>query len=109
MRDSFAASTIATRSADAQRLAVEGELDITGANTGQINFHDPAIVGAIDVGRRAPQTSRRPRITRALDRTKVTLKRFAGHHDSSAQKSSGGNRWVNYKGCVAQIANLRAS
>src|SRR5947209_6830472 len=88
MRDAFATGAVATRSADAQHPAIERDLNVLGANPGQINFHDPALVCAIDVGRRDPQTARWPLVTRALDQTKVTLKRFAGHNDSSAEKSS---------------------
>src|SRR6266404_1378706 len=95
MGDPFAANTIAARSAEAQKPAVERHLDVSWLNPRQIDFHDPAISGSIHVGRGTPQASRRSLITRALDRTKVTLKRFAGHKDISDQKSlkvSGENR-----------------
>src|SRR5258708_1393873 len=79
MRDPFTASTVAARSAEAQDRAVEGNLDISRLDARQIDFHDPSIFGAVHVGRRTPQTSRRPLVARALNQTKITLKRFAGH------------------------------
>jgi hypothetical protein len=103
MRDPFSANTVAAQSADAQDPAVKRDLNISGPNPSKINFHDPAIVGAIHIGRRDPQTPgwTAAAVARALDYSKVTIKWIAGHNDSSAQKSlevSGENRWVNYKG-----------
>ena len=68
---------IAARAADAQQRSADSDLDILRTDAGQIDFNDPAIVSSVDVGGRAPQTSRRPALTRALAQSKVTLKRFA--------------------------------
>src|SRR5882672_9004996 len=44
MRDSFAAGSGATRSANAQHAVVERDLNVPGTYPRQIDFHDPAIV-----------------------------------------------------------------
>jgi hypothetical protein len=89
MRDPFSAYTVAAQSANPQHPALERDLNISGPNTSEINFHDPTIVGAIHIRCRDPQTPGRAAapVARALDYSKETIKWIAGHNDSSAQKS----------------------
>src|SRR6267154_1147079 len=72
MRDPFAAGAVATRTADAEHRTIERDLNIPWLNSGQVDLHDPAIAGAVHIGRRTPQASRRSFVTRALYQTKIT-------------------------------------
>src|SRR5260370_22881610 len=100
MRDALAADAVASRATNAQYAPVNRDLDVFRSNAREVNFHDPTVTRAIDIGRRTPQASRRARFTRALDRPKVTLKRFAGHSYSvqkSIQGFQGKIEYLNYK------------
>src|SRR6266513_1528390 len=77
VRNALAADAVAAQAADTQERAVDHDLDISGLDAGEIDFHDPAVVRAIHVGRRIPQT---PRGTAGLPvRALITIKEFAGH------------------------------
>src|ERR1700687_4916341 len=59
VRNAFTADAVAAQTADAQKRAVYGALDVSGLDAGEIDFHDPAVIRAIHVGRRIPQAPRR--------------------------------------------------
>src|SRR6266849_7063575 len=72
VRNTLTADAVAAQSADAQKRAVDRDLDVSGLDAGEIDFHDPAIVRAINVGRRMPQA---PRRTAGLPvRAQITIK-----------------------------------
>src|SRR5438477_10592004 len=57
--NALAADAVAAQTADPQHGAVDGNFDIGAADAREIDFHDPAVVRAIHVSRRIPQTPRR--------------------------------------------------
>src|SRR5713226_6606235 len=72
VRNAFTADAVAAQSADAQKRAVDRDLDVSGLDAGEIDFHDPAVVRAIHVRGRIPQT---PRRTAGLPvRAQITIK-----------------------------------
>src|SRR5229473_1817702 len=58
VRHAFATNTVAAQTADAQERAVDLDLDLSGLNAREIDFHNPAVMRAIHVRRRIPQTPR---------------------------------------------------
>src|SRR6266446_285574 len=100
MRHSLAADAVASRATNAQHACVNRDLDVLRSNAREVNFNDPTVARAIDIGRRTPQASRRALFARVPNRPKVTLKRFAGH-SYSVQKSlrgfQGKIEYLNYK------------
>src|SRR6185436_12595441 len=84
MRNAFTAGSITTQSADAQESLVNGNFNICWSDSGQVDFHDPTIVGAVDIGGGTPQTARRPPMAIVANHAEVAFKRFAGHKQLSS-------------------------
>src|SRR5207245_4339705 len=59
MGNTFAAEAIAAQPGDAEQLACAPDLDIVRLDAREVDLYDPAVVCAINVGRRTPQASRR--------------------------------------------------
>src|SRR5436305_2903434 len=79
VRNAFTAGTVAARSADSQNIAIDGDFDVAGFDARQIDFHDPAIRGAVDIRSRTPQTTRRPAVPNVANHDDTTVSRFAAH------------------------------
>ena len=56
--ESFFEKSVSPATADPQACIVDLELEIVGADAGQINLYDPAIVTPVNVGSRVPQPAR---------------------------------------------------
>src|SRR5215471_6240263 len=89
VRNAFAASGVAARSADAQQITVDNDIDVGGFYPGEIDLNNPAILAAIDVCGRAPQAPRWPPVAIITNHPKITVKRLAGHKNSSVSKGRG--------------------
>src|SRR5690349_14543762 len=83
VRHAFTTSAIPPRSANAQHAIIDGDFDVGRLDAGQIDFHDPAVLGAIDIGGRTPQPTGRPALAIIANHAEVTFKRLAGHTDAS--------------------------
>src|SRR5215471_2073328 len=94
VRNAFAASGVAARSADAQQIAVDNNFDVGGFHSGEIDLNDPAISAAVDVCGRAPQAPRWPPVAIITNHPKITIKRLAGHGISSVSHVEGFNQGV---------------
>ncbi len=79
MRNAFTAGGIAAQSADSQDSRVNGNFNIRRSDSGQIDFHDQTVVGALNIGGGTPQTTRRPPVAIVANHAEVAFKRFAGH------------------------------
>src|SRR6266403_4481602 len=86
MRYTFAAGSITARPANPQHVIIEGDFYVTGFDTGQIDFDDPALLAAIHICRGTPQAAGGPALAIITNHAEVTFKRFAGHADSSVSK-----------------------
>src|SRR5205085_933647 len=97
VRNAFSAGTVTARSAHSQNIAIDGDFDVAWFDARQIDFHDPAIRGAVDIRGRTPQATRRPAVSIVAKHTEITFKRFAGHSDNSVSKTFEGKKGIRLK------------
>src|SRR5438067_3136667 len=87
VRNAFTAGAVAARSAHWQDIAIDRDFDVAGFDSRQLDFHDPAIRGAIDIRGRTPQATRRTAVSIVAYHAEITFKRFAGHSDDSVSRT----------------------
>src|SRR5438067_1012503 len=100
VRNAFTAGAVAARSAHSQNIAIDGDFDVAGFDARQIDFHDPAIGGAIDIRGRTPQATRRPAVSIVANHAEITFKRFAGHSDNSVSKTFEGKKGIRLRSII---------
>ena len=83
VRDAFAANVVTSPATNGQERTLDIDLDVLGSNSCEIDFHDPTITGAVDIGGGAPQTTRRPPMAIVANHAEVAFKRLARHRNST--------------------------
>src|ERR1041385_8870660 len=100
MRNAFTTGTVAPRSAQAQNVAIHGDFHVAGFNARQIDFHNPAVCGAVDIRGGTPQAARRPALPVVANHAEIAFKRFAGHSDNSVSRTLEGEKGIRLKSII---------